>query len=205
VGAESTRPGSERLPEAEELRRLIPVLKRLSGKLSIPISVDTYKSGVAEKALNIMASKSSTIRILEDMGDGKADVILYNPTNGNAATGIGTGSGFTFTPFIFSPGFTSVRLADCTGDGKADLTVYNKVNAAAYFGTGTGTGTFNFQSLFWSPGYDIVAPEDVNGDGKADVVLYNSATGTEYTGLSNGNGTFNYTYWYWGIGKVLAR
>jgi dihydropteroate synthase len=41
VGAESTRPGSERLPEAEELR----------GKLSIPISVDTYKSGVAEKAL----------------------------------------------------------------------------------------------------------------------------------------------------------
>ncbi|MBV8073368.1 MAG: dihydropteroate synthase [Acidobacteriaceae bacterium] len=51
VGAESTRPGSQRVPEAEELRRLIPVLKRLRGKLSIPISVDTYKSGVAEKAL----------------------------------------------------------------------------------------------------------------------------------------------------------
>ncbi|HEX3683347.1 MAG TPA: dihydropteroate synthase [Bryobacteraceae bacterium] len=51
IGAESTRPGSQRLPEAEELRRLIPVLKRLRGKLTIPISVDTYKSGVAEKAL----------------------------------------------------------------------------------------------------------------------------------------------------------
>ncbi len=51
IGAESTRPGSQRIPEAEELRRLIPVLKRLRGKLSIPISVDTYKSGVAEKAL----------------------------------------------------------------------------------------------------------------------------------------------------------
>jgi dihydropteroate synthase len=51
IGAESTRPGSHRLPEAEELRRLIPVLKRLRGKLTIPISVDTYKSGVAEKAL----------------------------------------------------------------------------------------------------------------------------------------------------------
>src|ERR1700761_991411 len=51
IGAESTRPGSRRLPEAEELRRLIPVLKRLRGKLTIPISVDTYKSGVAEKAL----------------------------------------------------------------------------------------------------------------------------------------------------------
>jgi dihydropteroate synthase len=51
IGAESTKPGSERVSEAEELRRLVPVLKRLNGKLSIPISVDTYKSAVAEKAL----------------------------------------------------------------------------------------------------------------------------------------------------------
>jgi dihydropteroate synthase len=53
IGAESTRPGSERTSEAEELRRLIPVLRRLNGKLSIPISVDTYKSAVAEKALDL--------------------------------------------------------------------------------------------------------------------------------------------------------
>jgi dihydropteroate synthase len=51
IGAESTRPGSQRISEAEELRRLIPVLKRLRNKLGVPISVDTYKSGVAEKAL----------------------------------------------------------------------------------------------------------------------------------------------------------
>src|SRR5215470_13837949 len=47
IGAESTRPGSSRISEAEELRRLVPVLKRLQNKLMIPISVDTYKSGVA--------------------------------------------------------------------------------------------------------------------------------------------------------------
>jgi len=51
IGAESTRPGSGRVSEAEELRRLVPVLKRLRGKLAVPISVDTYKSSVAEKAL----------------------------------------------------------------------------------------------------------------------------------------------------------
>jgi dihydropteroate synthase len=51
IGAESTRPGSTRISEAEELRRLIPVLKRLRGKLNILISVDTYKSGVAKQAL----------------------------------------------------------------------------------------------------------------------------------------------------------
>lgn len=56
IGAESTRPGSARVSEAEELRRLAPVLKRLRNKLAIPISVDTYKAAVAEKALELGAS-----------------------------------------------------------------------------------------------------------------------------------------------------
>lgn len=55
IGAESTRPGSARISEAEELRRLIPVLKRLRGQLSVPISVDTYKGAVAEKAIEMGA------------------------------------------------------------------------------------------------------------------------------------------------------
>ena len=50
IGAESTKPGAARIPEAEELRRLVPVLKKLDGKLKIPISVDTYKAAVAERA-----------------------------------------------------------------------------------------------------------------------------------------------------------
>src|SRR5690349_22686921 len=53
IGAESTRPGSERISAAEEIRRLIPVLKRLKGRLAIPISVDTYKAEVAERALDL--------------------------------------------------------------------------------------------------------------------------------------------------------
>lgn len=55
IGAESTRPNSQRISEAEELRRLVPVLKRLRGQLSIPVAVDTYKSAVAEKALSLGA------------------------------------------------------------------------------------------------------------------------------------------------------
>ena len=55
VGAESTRPGSERISVAEEVRRLIPVLKRLKGRLTIPVSVDTYKAEVAERALDLGA------------------------------------------------------------------------------------------------------------------------------------------------------
>lgn len=55
IGAESTRPGSTRITAAVELQRLIPVLKRLKGRLGIPISVDTYKSEVAEHAIDLGA------------------------------------------------------------------------------------------------------------------------------------------------------
>lgn len=55
IGAESMRPGSVRISEAEELRRLVPVLKRLQGRLTVALSVDTYKSGVAAKALELGA------------------------------------------------------------------------------------------------------------------------------------------------------
>jgi dihydropteroate synthase len=51
IGAESTKPGSARITAAEELRRLIPIVKRLKGQLNVPISVDTYKAEVAERAL----------------------------------------------------------------------------------------------------------------------------------------------------------
>ena len=55
IGAESTRPGSTRISQAEELRRLVPVLKRLRNRLTVPVSVDTYKAAVAEKALDLGA------------------------------------------------------------------------------------------------------------------------------------------------------
>lgn len=51
VGAESTRPGSQETDLEEELRRLLPVLRALRGKLKIPLSVDTRKARVAEAAI----------------------------------------------------------------------------------------------------------------------------------------------------------
>jgi dihydropteroate synthase len=50
VGGESTRPGSQAISAEEELRRILPVLEKLRGKIKIPISVDTSKSEVAEAA-----------------------------------------------------------------------------------------------------------------------------------------------------------
>jgi len=51
VGGESTRPGSKPLGLEEELRRVIPVIETLAKKVDVPISIDTYKSKVAKKAV----------------------------------------------------------------------------------------------------------------------------------------------------------
>lgn len=51
VGAQSTRPGFKKIPPKEEWNRLEPVLKGISGKINIPISIDTFYAEVAEKAL----------------------------------------------------------------------------------------------------------------------------------------------------------
>jgi dihydropteroate synthase len=51
IGGESTRPGAEWVSLSEELRRVIPVIETLAGELTIPISIDTSKPGVASRAL----------------------------------------------------------------------------------------------------------------------------------------------------------
>ncbi len=56
VGGESTRPGAESLDADEELRRVLPVIQHLVEELDVPISIDTYKSEVAEAALQAGAS-----------------------------------------------------------------------------------------------------------------------------------------------------
>jgi dihydropteroate synthase len=51
VGGESTRPGAAPVDEAEELRRVLPVIEALARQVNIPISIDTYKANVAAAAL----------------------------------------------------------------------------------------------------------------------------------------------------------
>ncbi|MFF2533714.1 dihydropteroate synthase [Brevibacillus sp. NPDC058079] len=51
IGGESTRPGSEAVDEATELDRVLPVIRILSQELSVPLSIDTYKAAVAERAI----------------------------------------------------------------------------------------------------------------------------------------------------------
>jgi dihydropteroate synthase len=56
IGGESTRPGAQPVSLEEESRRVIPVIEKLAGKLTIPLSIDTTKSAVAKRAIDAGAS-----------------------------------------------------------------------------------------------------------------------------------------------------
>lgn len=53
VGGESTRPGHKFVSPEEEIKRIVPVIKALKNEVDVPISIDTYKSQVAEEALKL--------------------------------------------------------------------------------------------------------------------------------------------------------
>src|SRR5580765_1670979 len=52
IGGESSRPGSQAVPEEEETRRVLPVIESLAPVVKTPISVDTYRSSIARRAID---------------------------------------------------------------------------------------------------------------------------------------------------------
>jgi dihydropteroate synthase len=56
VGGESTRPGAAASSDAEERQRVLPVIEALAGRVTVPVSLDTYKSTVADAGLKAGAS-----------------------------------------------------------------------------------------------------------------------------------------------------
>ncbi len=74
VGGESTRPNAVPVGQQEELDRVIPVIEGLRGKLTIPVSVDTYKAAVAREAVAAGAEIVNDISAMT-FDDGMAGVV----------------------------------------------------------------------------------------------------------------------------------
>jgi dihydropteroate synthase len=70
IGGESTRPFSKEVSEEEEIRRVVPIIGNLAKRVSVPISIDTTKAGVAKQALDAGAS------IINDIGALRIDPSL---------------------------------------------------------------------------------------------------------------------------------
>jgi dihydropteroate synthase len=80
IGGESTRPGSDPVTEEEEIRRVVPVIERLSDAVRIPLSIDTCKAGVAEAAFAAGAS------IINDISGMRFDPRMMGVAQKHAAT-----------------------------------------------------------------------------------------------------------------------
>jgi dihydropteroate synthase len=85
IGGESTRPGSMPVPAEEEIQRVVPVIEALGKDFPAPISVDTYKSEVAEAALGAGAHMINDIsgltidpRLGEVVAEAKVPIVLMH-------------------------------------------------------------------------------------------------------------------------------
>ncbi|MBS3766038.1 dihydropteroate synthase [Candidatus Bipolaricaulota bacterium] len=76
IGGESTRPGADEVPLEEELSRTVPVIEEIRQATDVPISIDTYKSEVADKALDAGADMINDISALR-----------FDPELGSVAAG----------------------------------------------------------------------------------------------------------------------
>jgi dihydropteroate synthase len=76
IGGESSRPGAEAISEQQEIDRILPVIEQIRPETEMPISVDTWKAGVARAALGIgadMVNDISSLRFDPDLGKVVAD------------------------------------------------------------------------------------------------------------------------------------
>jgi dihydropteroate synthase len=71
LGGESTRPNARPVSEAEELRRVLPVLEALAGRMKIPLSIDTMKPAVARAAVRAGAS------FVNDVAANRIDELMW--------------------------------------------------------------------------------------------------------------------------------
>jgi len=84
VGGESTRPGSEPVSIEEELRRILPVVKRMAAEVDVPVSIDTRRAEVARAALDAGAAVVNDVtagrdpEMFEMVGEADAGMVLMH-------------------------------------------------------------------------------------------------------------------------------
>ena len=110
IGGESTRPGAEPVSDAEELGRVLPVVERLQGRVSVPISIDTYKATVAEAAI---AAGASIVNDISGLG--------YDPTLGSVVARTGAGLVLMHTRGRSRDMYRDAGYGDVAAEVSADL------------------------------------------------------------------------------------
>lgn len=118
IGGESTRPGSEPVSSADEIKRIVPVIESLSRTCPVPLSIDTFKAEVAEAALSAGAT------IVNDVTG-----LLGDPAMARVAAWHGAGVVLMHNPVLY-------RKAHPAAAGFANMPWLDEVTAGRFSGLG---------------------------------------------------------------------
>ena len=190
IGAESTRPGHEKISIDEELNRLMPSLEAVAKRVNLPISVDTYKAAVAKRAVDAGAviindiwglkAESNLAQVAADTGAGL--VLMHNQTGtkyvdlipdivSSLRDSVGTAleAGVLRENIIIDPGIGFGKNPD------QNLEVLNRLNQLTEVGCPVLTGTSRKSTL----GLLLDLPPDKLVEGTAATVSLSIARGAD--------------------------
>ena len=190
IGAESTRPGHEKISIDEELNRLMPSLEAVAKRVDLPISVDTYKAAVAKRAVDAGAviindiwglkAESNLAQVAADTGAGL--VLMHNQTGtkyvdlipdivSSLRDSVGTAleAGVLRENIIIDPGIGFGKNPD------QNLEVLNRLNQLTEVGCPILTGTSRKSTL----GLLLDLPPDQLVEGTAATVSLSIVRGAD--------------------------
>ena len=190
IGAESTRPGHEKISIDEELNRLMPSLEAVAKRVDLPISVDTYKAAVAKRAVDAGAviindiwglkAESKLAQVAADTGAGL--VLMHNQTGtkyvdlipdivSSLRDSVGTAleAGVLRENIIIDPGIGFGKNPD------QNLEILNRLNQLTEVGCPVLTGTSRKSTL----GLLLDLPPDQRVEGTAATVSLSIVRGAD--------------------------
>ena len=190
VGAESTRPGSTPITEDEELARLLPALETVLTRVSLPVSVDTYKSPVARRAIQAGASIVNDVWGLKEDPEiatvasegGAGLIIMHNQETSHYqdlvpdilaslsySVGLARAAGVAQDSIILDPGIGFGKTAD------HNLEILNRLSEFKTLGCPLMVGTSRKSTI----GRVLDLPPDQRLEGTAATVALSIAAGAD--------------------------
>lgn len=140
-------------------------------------------------------------------GDGKADLVAFDPNTGDWWVSLSTGTGFGPYPQQWAAGqgqgTTRQWVARVNSDARDDTVTFDAATGDWYVSLSTGTGFGPYQQL-WAHGHGVgsndQAVADFSGDGRADLGVYFSSNGSWYVATTGDVPPFGYSQWSYGHG-----
>jgi len=164
-------------------------VKRALGYLSVCVAVLTFL------VFPQSANAQNGITSIPDLnGDGRADLLWYNPATGQTVAWLMDGTNASSSATLRTdPNWKIIKAADLNGDGMSDLVWLNASTGETAASIMNGTSISSWTTLLSVGEWKVIEAADFNGDRKADLLWYNASTGQTALWIMNGTGAMSWT------------